>query len=309
MIEFLTTALSVHLPDVLRWAGGIARELRRHNIAVAGKNSGSATTDALTLADLTIQGLIVSALRDCDPIFRHCRIDAEESTGDLARFPHEADYTIGIDPIDGTKKYRDHTGDGYAVMLHLRSQAAVLYSLVYIPEQGEHGWWVEASGERIISGPDDPSRAAGDVLRSLAPIDLGSRRDSRTIYVIGFQHRDAEAIGRVTATGLRGVSPDDLPGCAYELIARGELDGCLIHSPNVYDFPVTSHLCRILGGDAAWVRNGETITFRETWLDDKSNMRRLPGIVACASSHEALQTLIALAKDWHPHRYHDGEEL
>ncbi|MBC8117507.1 MAG: inositol monophosphatase, partial [Candidatus Saccharimonas sp.] len=107
MHDYLITALSVHLPSVLRWAGGIARELRQHNIAVGGKNSGSATTDALTLADLTIQGLIVSALRDCDPIFRHCRIDAEESTGDLARFPNDADFTIGIDPIDGTKKYRD----------------------------------------------------------------------------------------------------------------------------------------------------------------------------------------------------------
>ena len=110
MHEFLITALSVHLPSVMRWAGGIARELRQHNIAVGGKNSGSATTDALTLADLTIQELIVSALRDCDPIFRHCRIDAEESTGDLARFPDEADFTIGIDPIDGTKKYRDPFG-------------------------------------------------------------------------------------------------------------------------------------------------------------------------------------------------------
>ena len=309
MHEFLITALSVHLPSVLRWAGGIARELRQHNIAVGGKNSGSATTDALTLADLTIQELIVSALRDCDPIFQHCRIDAEESTGDLARFPDEAEFTIGIDPIDGTKKYRDHTGNGYAVMLHLRSQAAVLYSLVFIPEQGEYGWWVEALGEQILSGPDDPSRPADDVLRSLAPVDPAARGDSRTIYVIGFQHRDAEAARRVTAAGLRGVSPDDLPGCPYELIARGELDGCLIHSPNVYDFPVTSHLCHILGGDAVWARNGEPISFRETWLDAKSNMRRLSGIVACCSNRETLQKLVDLAKVWHPHRYHDGDDL
>lgn len=309
MHDYLITALSVHLPSVLRWAGGIARELRHHNIAVAGKNSGSATTDALTLADLTIQGLIVSALRDCDPIFRYCRIDAEETTGDLARFPQEADYTIGIDPIDGTKKYRDHTSNGYAVMLHLRSQAAVLYSLVYIPEQGEHGWWIEASNENIISGPDDPSRAAGDVLRSLAPIDIAARPDSNTIYLIGFQHRDEEAARRVEALGLKTVSLDHLPGCAYELIARGDLDGCLIHSPNVYDFPVTSHLCRILGGDAVWTRNGEAINFRETWLDPKSNMVRLSGIVACHTHHESLLKLVGLAKDWHPLRYHDGDEL
>jgi 3'(2'), 5'-bisphosphate nucleotidase len=307
--EFVITALSVHLPNVLRWAGGVARLLRQHNVALDGKGTGSAGTDALTLADLSLQELIVSALRDTDPIFRHCRIDAEETTGELAAFPDDAELTIGLDPIDGTRKYRDRAGDGYSVMLHLRSKEAVLYSLVFIPEFGPHGWWVEASGDRIISGPDDPSRPADDVLRSLAPIDAASRPDSRSIYVIGFQHRDAEAARRVTAAGLHGVSPDDLSGCPYELIARGELDGALIHSPNVYDFPVTSHLCRILGGDAVWTRTGEPITFRETWLDDKASMLRLSGIVACSTNRDTLQTLVDLTKNWSPNRYHDGNGL
>jgi 3'(2'), 5'-bisphosphate nucleotidase len=227
----------------------------------------------------------------------------------LARFPQEAELTIGLDPIDGTRKYRDQTGDGYAVMLHLRSRAAVLYSLVYIPEHGEHGWWVEASGDRIVSGPDDPSRPAVDVIRSLPLLDPGQRPTSKAIYVIGFQHRDPEAARRITAAGLRGLSPDELPGCAYELIARGQLDGCLIHSPNVYDFPITSHLCRILGGDAVWARSSEPIDFGATWLDERANMRRLMGIVACSSDRQILHTLVELAQDWHPHRYHEGDEL
>jgi 3'(2'), 5'-bisphosphate nucleotidase len=309
MHEFLITALSIHLPSVMRWAGGMARELRRHNIGLSGKNSGSATTDALTLADLTIQDLLVSALRDCDPIFRYCRIDAEESTGDLTRFPDKADYTLGIDPIDGTKKYRDHIGNGYAVMLHLRSQTTVLYSLVYIPEQGAHGWWVEASGAQIVSGPDDLSRPAGDVLRSLPPIDLTAGITPDSVYVVGFLHRNEEAARRVTAAGLKGISQDELSGCVYEMISRNELGGCLIHSPNVYDFPVTLHLCRILGGDAVWVRNSESINFHETWLDDKAGVLRLPGIVACSSNRETLQKLIDLAKEWHPLRYHEGQCL
>ena len=63
-----------------------------------------------------------------------------ETTGDLARFPEHADLVISIDPIDGTKQYRDKTGNGYAVMLHLRSKDTVHYSLVFVPEKGEHGW-------------------------------------------------------------------------------------------------------------------------------------------------------------------------
>ena len=198
MHEFIITALSVHMPPVLRWAGAIARRLRGFNIGLAGKSSGSAATDALTLADLSLQELIVSALRDCDPIFRHCRIDAEESTGDLGKFPSEADLTIGIDPIDGTKKYRDGQG----------------------------------------------------------------------------------------------------PYC-----------GALIQSPNVYDFPVSLHLCRILGGDAVWVHNNESVHFQETWLDSKSDMRRLPGIVACSSDPVILQKLVTLSKDWNPDRYRLGNDL
>ncbi len=309
MQEFVITALSVHMPNVLRWAGAVARLLRHHNIGLESKGTGSPGTDALTLADLSLQELIVSALRDSDPIFRHCRIDAEESTGDLAAFPADAPLTIGIDPIDGTRKYRDHAGDGYSVMLHLRSKESVLYSLVFIPEQGPQGWWVEATGDRIVSGPDDPSRPALDVLRSLPPIDLGSPPSTKTIYVNGFQRRDTEAARRVMAAGLTGISPDQLPGCPYELLASGRLGGALVHSPNLYDFPVTSHLAKLFGGNAVFVQSGEPIDFQEIWLDPKSKMLRLRGIVACSANPDDLQALCDLARDWHPDRYHDGDAL
>src|SRR5690554_4210644 len=101
----LVSALATHLPHVLRWSGAIARQLRHHNIALQGKQSGSANTDALTLADLTVQELMVGALRDCHPAFRSCRLEAEEATGDLARFNADGQYTIALDPIDGTRAY------------------------------------------------------------------------------------------------------------------------------------------------------------------------------------------------------------
>ena len=163
MSKSLTAALSRHMPSVLRWSGALARQLRKHNIAVAGKHSGSAATDALTLADLSVQELIVGALRDLDPQFRRCRIEAEETTGDLARFAQESDFVLAIDPIDGTKQYRDRTGNGYSVMLHLRDRETVLYSLVYIPESGADGTWVEVRDGQVL-------------LRSRRPEPLGGRR-------------------------------------------------------------------------------------------------------------------------------------
>jgi 3'(2'), 5'-bisphosphate nucleotidase len=304
-LQTLTAALSAQMPSVLRWGGAVARRLRNYNIAVGGKSSGSANTDALTLADLSVQELIVAALRDRDPAFRDCRIEAEESTGDLARFAERSEYTLSIDPIDGTKQYRDRTGNGYAVMLHLRSRATVHYSLVFVPESGTHGTWVEVSDDRIVVGTDDPSRPAEEVLRALTPVSAKSREHSTNIYFIGFQQHEREKADLVTAAGLRGNTADDMPGSIYELMATGKYAGSLIHSPNVYDFPVSLHIARVLGGDALWVHNREPVHFGETWLDERANMLRLPGIVACSPDREVLATLCELARDWNPVRYAD----
>jgi len=301
----LTGALSEHLPSVLRWSGAVARQLRRFDIAVTGKTSGSASTDALTLADLTVQELVVAALRDGDPLFRQCRLEAEEVTGDLDRFATDGQYTLTIDPIDGTKQYRDRTGNGYAVMVMLRSPETVHYSLIFLPEMGEHGTWVEAVDGRIVCGEDDPSRRATDVLRSLPAVDPTSRPDSKKIYLIGFQSQDAEKADAVTAAGLEGTAPDAMPGSIYPLFATGQFGGSLIHSPNVYDFPASLQISRILGGDALWVHNGEPVHFHELWNDDRADMLRLPGIVACSANRETLKTLCTLARNWNPVRYHD----
>jgi 3'(2'), 5'-bisphosphate nucleotidase len=301
----LIDVLSRHLPPVLRWAGGIARELRGHDISVGGKTSGSANTDALTLADLSVQELIVAALRDADPVLRECRLEAEEGTGDVGRFAADSPYTIAIDPIDGTKNYRDRTGGSYAVIVMLQSAEAVHYSLVYIPETGPQGTWVEVNDAGIVTGPDDWDRPATAVLAGFQPVAKTNRPQSRNVYVIGFQQNDRAKADAVTAAGLQGFTADDLPGCVFELQARGEFAGSLIHTPNIYDFPVSLQIARALGGDALWVHNREPVHLRETWLDDRADMLRLPGIVACSEHRDVLDALCRLARDWDPVRYRD----
>lgn len=292
-------------PDLLRWSGAIARQLRKFNIALENKTSGSANTDALTLADLTVQELLVAGLRDRSPLLRQCRIEAEEANGDLAAFNPDSPLTIALDPIDGTKDFRDRTGDGYSVMLHLRTRDEVLYSLVYSPEAGRSGTWVQAYGETLKCGPDETSVSAGDCLERMPPIDRAHRPDSRKIYLIGFQKNDVPNARRVTEAGLEGYAPDEMPGNIYALLSTGEFGGSLIHTPNIYDYPVSSQIARLLGGNSVWVHNGEPVNFSETWLDERADMLRLPGIVATADSDEKLRILIALARDWNPVRYAD----
>ncbi len=298
-------ALSREMPSVLRWGGAIAKQIRPFNVAVEGKQSGNANTDALTLADLSIQELIVAALRDTDPVFRQCRIEGEEATGDLRFFNQEAEVSITIDPIDGTKQYRDRDGNGYCVMLQLQTIDDVHYSLVYVPETGEHGTWVEAKNGQIFSGADDPSRSATEVLGSMEPWNDRRQTDSRRIYMIGFQHRDAECAESLQSIGLEGVISANMPGSIYPLMATGEFAGSLIHSPNIYDFPASMQIARSLGGDALWVHNQEPVNFNELWMDERASMLRLPGVVACSADRDQLIAMCEHAKDWNPERYVD----
>jgi hypothetical protein len=75
------------------------------------------------------------------------------------------------------------------------------------------------------------------------------------------------------------------------------------HTHNVYDFPVCAHLARLLGGDATWVHDGRHVDFRRLWRDGRSNMLRLPGIVACARSRRVIATLVDVARHWSAERY------
>jgi 3'(2'), 5'-bisphosphate nucleotidase len=302
-LDNLVSLLALQLPQVMRWAGSVARRMRNFNIALEGKHSGSSNTDALTLADLTVQELLVGALRDGDPIFRQCRIEAEESTGDLARFAAEGEYTLALDPIDGTKQYRDKTGNGYSIILTLRSPQTVHFSLVFVPESGPFSTWVQAGGKRVVCGPDDPECSALDVLRNLQPRSLATKAVSKKIYVIGFQQYDRVKADLVTSAGLEGVAADDCPGCLYELMARGEYAGSLIHSPNVYDYPAGLHLARIAGGESLWVHNEQPVNFHKLRMDERANMLRLPGIIATSPDRSVLKTLCTLARDWNPVRY------
>ena len=121
--------------------------------------------------------------------------------------------------------------------------------------------------------------------------------------MIGFQQYDGAKADIVTGAGLEGVAADNCPGCLYELMARGDYAGSLIHSPNVYDYPAGLHLARLCGGDSLWVHNHEPVNFNELWMDERANMLRLPGIIATSPDRSVLATLCGLARDWNPVRY------
>lgn len=300
------SALSARMPSVIRYAGAVATELRKHNVAVEGKESGNANTDALTLADLSLQTMLITAIRDCGSAATACRIEAEEDTGPLDAFNQDADLVIALDPIDGTRQYRDHTANGWSVMLHVRTATDVVYSLVYLPAAGQHGQWLEATPDYLKVCDDDPTRTAEDVIAAAEPITEANRKSGKGCYIIGFQGLDEERAELITAAGLKGFGPQQMPSSVYPLLATGDFCGSLIHTPNIYDFPVSLQLARRFGGDAVRVDTGAPVDFTDTWMDEKSGMLRVHGIIALADNPDDLQTLCELGKAWNPVRYSEG---
>lgn len=301
----IVDALSQALPPVVRWSGAVAKRLRQFNIAVEGKSSGNSNTDALTLADLSVQELLVAALRDADPVLRQCRMEGEESTGDMALFNQDAELAIAIDPIDGTKQYRDRSGNGYSIIVHLHDNETPYYSLVFAPEMGESGTWVEVRDGELHCGPDDTSRPARQHLDGLPNLIEQRNPEANGIYLIGFQQHDPDCARQVDAIGLTGRTSDEMNGSIYPLMASGEYAGSLIHTPNIYDFPVSMHIARLLGGDAVWVHNRKPVHYRHLWMDDRADMLRFPGVVACSEFPEVNDRLCELAADWNQIRYRD----
>ena len=161
------------------------------------------------------------------------------------------------------------------------------------------------AGQRIVCGVDDPQYPAEQVLRQMPARPLTAAAKSRKIYLIGFQQHDRAKAELVTRAGLEGVAADDCPGCLYELMASGEYAGSLIHSPNVYDYPVSLQLARVCGGDSLWVHNRQPVNFDQLWMDERANMLRLPGIIATSADRSVLDTLCGVARDWNPVRYAD----
>ena len=168
---------------------------------------------------------------------------------------------------------------------------------------GPTGTWVEVGPDLLRCGADDTTRTARELLDGLPNLTKEPRKLGKGVYLIGFQDEDAASARKVDAIGLEGRTSDEMAGSIYPLMATGEYIGSLIHSPNIYDFPVSMHIARLLGGDAVWVHNGKPVHYRDLWMDQRADMLRFPGVVACSESSAVNASLCELAADWNQIRY------
>jgi fructose-1,6-bisphosphatase/inositol monophosphatase family enzyme len=93
----------------------------------------SPVKQALTVADIGTQEIILKALLECFP---DVSLAAEEDTETVDEFPMEADAQVVIDPIDGTlRSYLEASGP-YAVIVGLAIRGIYRAALVSLPREG-----------------------------------------------------------------------------------------------------------------------------------------------------------------------------
>lgn len=162
------------MAPVLRQAAAIARALEGRVVNRPKSGETRAAKAALTLADTATQEALLV------PLFEHfpfLRIEAEEDTPTVGRFPRHGDAVVVIDPIDGTlHSYLGGRGP-YAVMVGLALRGRFEAALVALPREGLFFDTVRSRGAHCsrAGGPARPARVSSGGRRVIVSHEIPER--------------------------------------------------------------------------------------------------------------------------------------
>jgi fructose-1,6-bisphosphatase/inositol monophosphatase family enzyme len=249
----------------LREAAALARSLEGHVPNRPKRDEVTAVKQALTEGDTAAQEVLLERLLE---EFPGVRLEAEEDTPHVSRFPTASDAVVVIDPIDGTlHSYLEGTGP-YSVIMGLAIRGVYRAALVGLPREGlffdaaagcgarmsraggpPRRARVDATGNRVLVShgtPDavsarlreqgfDPVPASGGAV-SVAPLIAGVRAGLRFVPSgsgISIRGRVGALISREAGAWVRGRGgapfPDDMQSTAPALlVAAAEADLALL---------------------------------------------------------------------------------
>jgi fructose-1,6-bisphosphatase/inositol monophosphatase family enzyme len=249
------------LLPALREAAALARSLEGRVSNQPKTAEETAVKQALTEGDTAAQEVLLVRLLEAFP---EVRLEAEEDTAHVRRFPETSDATVVIDPIDGTlHSYLEGTGP-YSIIVGLALHGVYRAALVGLPREGlffcaETGCGarmarahaatrpvrLDASGSRVLVSHGTPTKVV-DRLRergldpvpasggavSVAPLIAGVRAGLRFVPSgtgISIRGRVGALISREAGAWVRGRGgapfPDDMHSEAPALlVAASESD-------------------------------------------------------------------------------------
>jgi fructose-1,6-bisphosphatase/inositol monophosphatase family enzyme len=253
------------LLDSLREAASLARSLEGQVHNRPKRDEATEVKQALTEGDTAAQEVLLERLLE---EFPEVRLEAEEDTPHVLRFPTTSDAAVVIDPIDGTlHSYLEGSGP-YSVIMGLAIRGVYRAALVALPREGlffdaaagcgarmsraggqPRGARVDATGNRVLVShgtPDsvssrlreqgfDPVPSSGGAV-SVAPLIAGVRAGLRFVpngSGISIRGRVGALISREAGAFVRGRAgapfPEDMHSAApVLLLAAAEADLALL---------------------------------------------------------------------------------
>ncbi len=137
------------LAPALRQAASIADALEGSVANRPKRGEATPVKAALTIADTASQEALLSPLLEHYP---NVRLEAEEDTPTVRRFPTESPSLVVINPIDGTLRFYLEGLGPYAVMLGLARDGEYEAALVAMPRERLYFAATRGSGATLASG-------------------------------------------------------------------------------------------------------------------------------------------------------------
>jgi 3'(2'), 5'-bisphosphate nucleotidase len=267
------TAFRDRMKAVLLQAGAVAVQLQEFidNIGKAVDNAAGAASkrrSILTLADLAIQELVLTAIRTDFPRIRV--VIAEEVTKSLRCFGRSGRYRFVIDPIDGTAEYLEG-GGSYGILTGLIDVDKCVAAVLHYPALDTFYWALKHEGSFVeICGKRTKLQCKKSTEKVLA-IEINERVDVET--------RDALSRQRIEPVEVWDATP------AILRVVEGTSRAYACHTRNMHDIALAGLIVEEAGGTVCnW--DGSEILY------PYNTATRIPRFLVCSDGAEDVTTIL-----------------
>lgn len=245
--------------------------------SVPKDGGGSPFLNALTDADLSVQNLFEMATLTHYPEFA---FDSEESDRSINKkyFPKDAEYRIILDPVDGTKNFKDG-GKNFGIVMTLVKGREIMAVIMYLPAYRKF-FYAEKGGKTRL-------RKVLTSFSALADVPISTLSLSRS-GVIRTDHAPKDIIGKIDkAIEVKEITRDYDPKTwrwPKFGILTGEIDGFVKFDAAIEDWGAVAFLAEHAGASVSDAE-GKTIPNYFDFCD-----RKIPSLVV--SRDPVLHTIV-----------------
>ncbi len=227
------------LPETLEEAGkeGIRIQEKGTDIKSSSKTAtGNEAIDLVTEADLALQSIILSKLLRTE--LRRCIVMAEEDTKEVTQFTGEEDICITLDPVNGTKRFRDGSM-AWEIVVGARDARQALFTCSHSPRLG---YTIRIDEDNGIQ-EDGQLPFSGNEQKKVMARRFDELLEEHQVLKYFFAEQDLEIV-------KEDAPIPEINGRAGRNIAfvGGNLKGILIRNANVYDGILPVHFAKHSGG-------------------------------------------------------------